>query len=401
MVGPSRGGVTMKKAIARVSCVLLSWLAGCRAGNPVAPPGPDWLVLLRPGVTVETVAWAPGDRVLEALDLGQWVVRVRVDDPVRLARQSGIERLVADSGLPAARRTLPVEVSPPRWTGLTASATVADPHWWRMWGYQPWVTNLPALWDRAVDASDIIVAVLDTGVDASHPDLRGRVLPGKSFVAGETADVDRVGHGTHVAGLIAARRGDGVGVAGVSSTVRILPVTVMGAAGGSVFATLEGIRYAVDSGARVLNLSLSTERTDVDPLFTLAIRLARRRGAVVVAAAGNIGGKVTAPANSPGALAIAATRWVGVEELAGFSSRGDGVFMAAPGQDVWSDFPGQRVRALHGTSAAAPAVAGAAASLFAMHPAWSVDQVESALARSAVPMGHGSGHGRLDFSRLQ
>ncbi len=391
----------MKVPIAWTRFIVMILLGGCRGGTTVVPPEPDWLVLLRPGVGVDAVDWAPGDRVLDSVDLGQWVVRARLADPERLSRVPSVERLVAEPGIPEGRAAREVDSLPARWVGSTLSASVGDPHWWRMWGYQAWVTNLPALWERSIDASAVKVAVLDTGVDATHPDLRGRVLPGKSFVQGEFPDVDLVGHGTHVAGLIAATRGDGVGIAGVSSTVRILPVKVMGPGGGSVFATLEGIRYAVDSGARVLNLSLSTERTEVDPLFTLAIRHARKRGAVVVAAAGNVGGRVTAPANSPGALAIAATRRDAFEDLASFSSRGEGIFMAAPGQDIWSDFPGQRVRALHGTSAAAPAVSGAAASLFAMHPDWSAEQVEQALARAVVPLGGEVGHGRLDFSRLQ
>lgn len=222
---------------------------------------------------------------------------------------------------------------------------------------------------RVSTGAGIIVAVLDTGVDAGHPDLAGRILPGYDATrrrAGGTSDPN--GHGTHVAGSIA---GAGA-VSGIAPNSRILPVRVMNAnGGGNTGDIVAGIVWAVNHGANVINMSLGSR--DSDKAEEAAIRWARNRGVVVVAAVGNDGGKRTMyPAgygDSKQNAADGGDPVIGVGAVhrgggrAAFSQRGNPVDVVAPGVRVFSTFPRSRGSYAweSGTSMAAPYVAGAAA----------------------------------------
>ena len=255
-----------------------------------------------------------------------------------------------------------------------------------------------------------LVAVLDTGVDASDPDLRGVVLTGaaRSFVDGTEAGTDPEGHGTSVAGIIAAHAGNGVGGAGVAAA-RILPVAIADADGRTTPAALvKGLRYATARGARVINISFggrgysAAEQTAIDD--------AVRAGALVVVAAGNDGGAGGGPAY-PGAYRQVLT--VGALGSGGralaISERGPQVAIAAPGKDIASipprALPGIRATGLvrrTGTSMAAAIVSGAAARIIARHPRWTAQQVRTALretARDVPPAGDdlSTGAGALDL----
>jgi type VII secretion-associated serine protease mycosin len=208
----------------------------------------------------------------------------------------------------------------------------------------------------------VTVAVVDTGVDASHPDLQHAVLPGIDLVdAGGDGRTDPNGHGTHVAGIIAGAA-DGAGMEGLAPDVRILPVRVLGRDGSGDDAVIAaGILWALRNGAQVINLSLGgIER---DPLLADAVDRAVSAGVVVVAAAGNSGasGEVMYPAAHPTVLAVAATGPDDKTSL--FSTRGDYVDLAAPGSMILSSYPGGQYRYESGTSMAAPFVSAAAAVL--------------------------------------
>jgi subtilisin family serine protease len=255
------------------------------------------------------------------------------------------------------------------------------------------------------------VAVLDTGVDPTDPDLAGAVTPGsgRSFVpSSPDPQRDPDGHGTHVAGIIAAATGNGHGGAGVSAA-RILPVTVADARGRATPSSLSrGIRYAVARGARVINVSFGGRGYSSQE--QAAIDLATRRGALVVAAAGNTGGRA-GPPDYPGAyrqvLAVAALDGHG--RVLPLSERGPQVAIAAPGRDIASVrtrlpsggvAPGLQERT--GTSMAAAIVSGAAARLWQRRPGLSAQQVRATLlatARDVPPRGPdvGSGAGELDL----
>ncbi|HWS32323.1 MAG TPA: S8 family serine peptidase [Actinoplanes sp.] len=259
-------------------------------------------------------------------------------------------------------------------------------------------------WTKATGAG-VVVAVVDTGVDANHPDLRGNVLSGYDAVtnrAGTSRDGN--GHGTHVAGTIAALTGNDVGVSAVAPDARILPVKVLSDSGsGSMADAAEGIVWAADNGAQIINMSLGG--TTKVAAVSNAIAYARGKGVTVVAAAGNEraqGSPVSYPGADAGVIAVAATD--STDKVAAYSNAGSHVDVAAPGSAIWSTYPtalGKSYAQLSGTSMAAPHVAAAAALLKSLQPRLTPDQIESALKTSAVDLGpkgfdEDYGYGRID-----
>jgi subtilisin family serine protease len=251
-----------------------------------------------------------------------------------------------------------------------------------------------------------LVAVLDTGVDPTSPDLAGNVLSGagRSFVpASPDPSSDPEGHGTHVAGIIAAGSGNGIGGSGVAAA-RILPVTVADADGRTTASALaRGLAYASSRGARVINISFGG--SGFSAAEQEAIDRAALRGALIVVAAGNSGGG--AGLEYPGAyrqvLAVGALGARG-RPLA-VSARGPQVALSAPGEAVLSSAPGSSpaLVARTGTSMAAAIVSGAAARILASRPGLSAQQVRRILeesSRDVPPAGPdpGSGAGALDLA---
>jgi subtilisin family serine protease len=279
----------------------------------------------------------------------------------------------------------------------------------------------PSAWRIGLNGKDVPVAVLDTGIDDTHPDFRGRLQALQNFTSDPDTH-DTVGHGTHVASTIAGtgRASDGKFV-GVAPGARLLIGKVCQGGGCPESAILAGMEWAVASGAKVVNLSLGGPDTaDDDPLEQAVNRLSAAHGTLFVIAAGNDGGQgaetVSSPATADAALAVGAVDKQDV--LAGFSGRGPRVHDAAlkpeivaPGVDITaarSRFStlgkkGDRYVSLTGTSMATPHVAGAAAILAQQHPDWSGGQLKSALMASAHPLdGVGTyeqGAGRVDVAR--
>lgn len=251
-----------------------------------------------------------------------------------------------------------------------------------------------------------LVAVLDTGVDATHPDLRGVVdlARSRSFVGG-AAVVDRSGHGTHVAGLIAARAGNGAGGVGVANA-RIVSIKVADSLGDAdATSMVAGINYAVSRKVRVINISLGgTAQSGAEHA---AINRAIRAGIVVVAAAGNggaIGSPVEYPAGDAHVIAVGALTRQGARLAS--STVGPQVMLAAPGQALWSTAPSGRYNTRSGTSVAAALVSGAAARLIVQRPTIRADQVAELLRASVTDLGHagrddqtGAGLLNLDMAR--
>jgi len=273
-------------------------------------------------------------------------------------------------------------------------------------------------WDAAPSLAPVRVAVIDSGIDATHPDFEGKIFDAKSFVGG-SARVDREGHGTFVAGLIAAGVDDGVGVAGMAPSAELLVAKVVnGDDLIDVEAEVKAIKWAVESGARVINMSLGgfrdprdPDRDAYSPLEAAAIGYAHGKGVVVVAAVGNSDEVPPKPwpfASYPAAL----PHVLGVSALArdgsvpAFSNR-DRIYndIAAPGQAILSTFPlaltagakecaeqgysGCAVeefgdfRKGEGTSFAAPQVSAAAAVLLSVRPSLRPEQVTALLTRTA------------------
>ncbi|MCO8273179.1 S8 family serine peptidase [Actinoplanes sp. TRM 88003] len=291
--------------------------------------------------------------------------------------RSRAERLVTDGQ--RAPGAVSVELDAP------VSIAQADPFLPAQWDLAR--TRVDGAWPRSTGAG-VTVAVVDSGVDASHPDLAGQVLPGADFITGtEGVSVDPHGHGTHVAGTIAALTGNGTGVAGMAPHARILPVRVLGANGSGYMSDVaNGITWAVDHGADVVNMSISSSWQVA--AVSNAISYARDKGVVVVAAAGNsraAGSPVLFPAADEGVIAVAATN--PDDSVAGYSNRGGYVDVAAPGTGILSTYPGDRYIRMNGTSMAAPHVAAVAALLKGGDRALTPERIETALTSSAADLG--------------
>lgn len=210
----------------------------------------------------------------------------------------------------------------------------------------------------------ITVAVVDTGVDASHEDLTGQVLPGYDVLEpGGDGHKDPNGHGTHVAGIIAAKAGNSLGVAGLAPEAKILPVRALDETGyGDDAGIAEGVLWAADHGASVINLSLGSDTKD--PVLAAAVADVIQRKIVVVAASGNGGLEGNAPsypAALPGVVAVSASSFG--DQLAMFSTTGSYVSLSAPGVSILSTWPGNNYVYESGTSMATPYVSAAFALL--------------------------------------
>ncbi len=224
----------------------------------------------------------------------------------------------------------------------------------------PWgVAKIGA--DRVSASNNAVeVAVLDTGIQLDHPDLSANIAGSYNAIRPGASATDKNGHGTHVAGTVAALN-NAIGVVGVAPAVRLYAVKVLGDSGyGYVSDIIEGIDWAIGHGAEVINMSLGTS-VDVQALHDAVIR-AFDAGVTVVAAAGNSGpadNTVNYPARYPEVIAVAATDQN--DALASFSSRGPEVDVAAPGVSILSTYKGSWYATLSGTSMATPHVAGTAA----------------------------------------
>ncbi|MCX3061786.1 type VII secretion-associated serine protease mycosin [Streptomyces sp. GXMU-J5] len=278
---------------------------------------------------------------------------------------------------------------------------------------RPWAlqrVNLDDLWATAT-GKGVRVAVIDTGVDTKNPQLtdavdvaegrnflptkddKGKKIEGRGNAHGTT---DTVGHGTRVAGIIAARRSKKTGFAGLAPEATIIPIKQNDAEGhGTSDELAQAINYAVSAKADVINISQDTEKAlTADNNLEKAVENAIAKKVVVVASAGNdgLGGKLkkTYPASYPGVLAVAASDRN--NERAVFSQSGDWVGVAAPGVDMVSTVPGGGHCSDNGTSFSAPYVAGVAALLKQHHKNWTskeiVAQIEQTAERSVA--GHDS-----------
>jgi subtilisin family serine protease len=273
----------------------------------------------------------------------------------------------------------------------------------------------PQAWQAGYTGEGVKVAVVDSGVDATHPDLAGRVVAARDFV-GDGHDLDLVGHGTHVAATIGS---NDAGFRGVAPGAQLLSAKVCLTFGCPESAILEGMQWSAEQGAKIVNISLGgADAPGIDPLEAAVEDLTQRYGILFVISAGNAGGDETigSPGSAEAALTVGAVDSNDV--LARFSSRGprtgdSGIKpdITAPGVDIVAarskdgalGEPGALRLSLSGTSMSAPHSAGAAAILAQQHPDWSPAQLKSALMGSASPrpdLGvYAQGAGRVDVAR--
>ncbi|GLF99591.1 S8 family peptidase [Streptomyces yaizuensis] len=277
----------------------------------------------------------------------------------------------------------------------------------------------PAAWGRSLDGTGVKIAVLDTGIDDTHPDLAGRVTAARNFTRSPDA-LDRVGHGTHVAATAAGTGAKDSRFKGVAPGAQLINAKVLDDGGyGSDSESIAGIDWAVAQGADIINMSLgSPDRPGIDPLEAHVNKVSAEKGVLFAVAAGNLPMPRPGTVNSPGTAAAALT--VGAvddnDQLASFSALGprkeDHAVkpdISAPGVAITaaaaSGTPGQDPAgyvSLDGTSMATPHVAGAAAILKQKNPTWTGAQLKAALTGSAAAGTHSvfeQGAGRLAVDR--
>lgn len=223
-------------------------------------------------------------------------------------------------------------------------------------------------WEREKGSSNIIIAIVDTGVYLQHEDLKGKIIGGYDFVNNDADPSDDHWHGTHVAGIAAAESNNGIGIAGVCWDAKIMPIKVLDSRGSGYYSWIaDGIEWAVDRGAKVINLSLGGESSSF--VLEEAVNYAFSKGALCIAATGNDRDKrVLYPAAYKNCLAVGATNDRDLES--GWHSKGPEVDVSAPGEYIFSTFNPKFENSnanyawASGTSMATPIVSGLAALIF-------------------------------------
>jgi subtilisin family serine protease len=365
------------------------------------------LLALAPGVEGEVLEGIPGLRIVgthafgiysaqvlapgralaeELINLGSLEV-LALDDRMSTGQDSSeTGALIVDGGNA-------VLIESPTQLNEAGDAVANDPLYstqWQLWGgpreslgpfgastpTSPGGANVPPAWGKVSDARGVVVAVLDTGADSEHGDLAFNLLEGEQVglegpVLVRPNFEDPEGHGTMVAGVIAAVGNNGYGTAGVCWRAKVKPIRVEVDGVIRLSAVIDGIHRATLAGARVINISLGTESSNF--LLFNALRAATAGKALVVVSAGNEGvdldvdPRFPASYDLPNLITVAALDREG--ELASFSNYGkETVDLAAPGVDVATTFPNNTFVLTSGTSFSAPMVAGAAALIMAKHP---------------------------------
>jgi len=325
---------------------------------------------------------------------------------VRLGRGSELRKLTANAKVrkrppvrPIVRTTRrpskPASSAPETSPPTTAGVVPNDPLWRDSWSLAK--VNALGAWSSTTGLTETVVAVLDTGVDLTHPDLQGAFVAGYDTVNEDADPSDDHGHGTMVAGVIAARSNNGIGVVGACWRCSLMPVKVIAGNGlGSAADVAEGISWATTHGARVINLSFTLSAWDAG--VAAAIDRARASGVVLVAAAGNTGTDATTfPASHPGVVSVAGSDGADARYL--WSSYGSWVRLAAPGCSL-TTAAGAAYGEFCGTSSATGFVSGLAGLARSYAPTFSPDAIAKALTTSTVPVGDFVSTGRVDAARV-
>lgn len=246
---------------------------------------------------------------------------------------------------------------------------------------------------QEIDAKDVIVAVIDSGLDVNHPAFAGRIVKPYNSTNGSADVTDKNGHGTHVAGIIAGAWGVDPKAGGVASSAKIMPIKA-GDGGFSSGDLVKAIRYAVDNGAKVINMSLGGPM--MQPSVHRALKYAEEQGVVVLVATGNDSkDKVSFPGRYDEVLGVGSSK---DGKRSPFSNGGDHIDLSAPGERIYATLPtgkseiGDRLGtntygAISGTSMATPYAAGAAALVIAQHPDWTAAQVKAHMTRAVNDLG--------------
>ncbi len=270
--------------------------------------------------------------------------------------------------------------------------------------------GVAAAWPHTTGNPGVVVAVLDTGIDAANAEFAGRLVPGFNALTGVadgsadfTPTDDDAGHGTHVAGTIAAAGNNATGIVGIAPNVSIMPIKVLDSEGEGNFGNMvDGMDWAIDHGARIVTMSLggtlsATSAATLQPLFNAA----HTAGVVMVAASGNEGTTTNEyPCNFTYVICVGSTTNDGTA-VSTFSTRTSGLTLVAPGEGIASTLPGNGYGYGSGTSMATPHVTGAIALLRSFSPAMTPDDIRTALIQTARPLAPGGHNAESGYGLLQ
>ncbi|WP_311315244.1 S8 family serine peptidase, partial [Bacillus sp. ISL-101] len=339
-----------------------------------------YIVKLKPGKSLSTVLKGKGYGTLsapkqqEVLYDDMYVVELKNQAKMSTAALSGIEKLPE------------VEYIEPVKTYKALSADIQSPYQWSLAnaGGEEGIKGADIDNEKLQNLikkrnlKDTLVAVIDTGVDDSLADLQGvvKMESGKNFIDKKEKAIDDNGHGTHVSGIIAAKADNGYSMQGINPAAKIMPVKVLDSSGyGDNEKIALGIKYAVDHGAKVINLSLGGEYSRT---IEYALKHAAAKNVMVIVASGNDGMEgLSYPASSKYAISVGATN--ALDLVSDYSNYGSKLDMVAPGTAIPSLVPNGNVTYMDGTSMAAPHVAAATALLLSGNPGLKVNEVREIL----------------------
>ncbi len=305
----------------------------------------------------------------------------RYHEPLRLSilrvdgtRRDQIQQTLEDSGL--------FNFVEPDYVAQVTS-TPNDPGFSSEWHLA--AINAPGAWNYTVGSTGVIVAMIDSGVDGTHPDLVANLIPGYNFVSGNTNTSDTMGHGTTTAGTVAAVGNNGLGAVGVEWTSSIMPLVAVDSTGYASYSNIaSAITYAADHGARIVNISIGG--SSASSTLQAAVNYAWNKGTVVFASAGN--GGINGPYYPAGCQYVVA---VGATDSnnnwASFSNYGSFLSVVAPGVSIYTTAEGGGYAYGSGTSYSSPIAAGVGALMLSYSPSLSASALVSKLEQSATDLG--------------
>lgn len=333
----------------------------------------------------------PSEELINKLD--QYGEVVSLGNYIRLVLPEGISRASVIDTLRKWQDIIYVSEAKP-YTGLYEPN---DPFYGPTKSEQWYIPSIQAdsAWDLTKGDPSVIVAVVDTGLDLNHPDLQGQWVNGYNVLDPASSPQDDNGHGTHVSGIIAAVQNNSIGVTGLAPNSKIMPIKALDQDGlGDDIAIALGIRWAVDHGAKIINLSLGTPLNpdgtySQSAIVNDAVRYALQKGILFIAAAGNDGvGSLSYPAALPGIISVGSTNVN--NGRSSFSNYGSTLSLVAPGEYIQNTFPltlagsNAPYAYISGTSMASSVVSSVAALIWAANPTWNRDQVITKLLASTI-----------------
>ena len=275
-----------------------------------------------------------------------------------------------------------------------------DPNYGQEWHLQ--TIQAPSAWDVTTGSANVPIAMIDSGVDPTHPDLASKLIPGWSFLTGTTDTHDVLGHGTETAGTAAAIGNNAVGVAGIAWQNPIMPLVVLNSSDWASYSDIaNAIMYAADHGVRIVNISIGG--TSSSSTMQTAVNYAWNKGSVVFAAAGNYSSSTPIyPAGCTNVVAVGATD--SNDTLASFSNYGAYVDLTAPGVNIVTTTSGGGYGGVSGTSFSSPIAAGVAALVLSRNPSLTAQQLVTLLEQNSDDLGAPGydqifGWGRVNASR--